>query len=200
MRNELIKIFLLLALTLYFTACPGKNNPSQTSGGIFTSDQTEEAGNDVKEANEMLKLIKQRFKDNEDRIDNLEAALKGKNSDKVRELTDQLVTEINAGSEIGQAAINKLRIAKDKNINDDYRNYLDLKIQALEKYVEAFEERRQAAILLRDAYDPKNAAKRDQTIAAFKERDDKFKSIVEDARKISEDANKLARESLNRKN
>jgi hypothetical protein len=195
---QILSAFVSLWLIFFLAACPAKNNSSQT-GGIFTLDQTEEAGNEVREANEMLKLIKQRFKDNEDRIDELQTALKGKDSEKVRSISDELVTQINAGSEVGEAAINKLRVAQEKNINDDYKEYLDLKIQALERYVQAFEERRQAAILLRDGYDPKNVAKRDQTIAAFKEREDKFKEIVEDARQISEQANKLARDSLNRK-
>ena len=181
-----------------FSACPGKKNSSQT-GGILTFDQTDEAGNEVKEANDQLKLIKQRFKENENRLEELQAAMKGKNPEKVREIADELVTQINAGTEVGEDAINKLRVAQEKNINEDYKKYLSLKIQALEKYVQAFEERRQAAILLRDGYDPKNAAKREQVIAAFKEREDKFKEIVQSARELSEEANRLARESLNRK-
>ena len=112
---------------------------------------------------------------------------------------EELITEINIGTEAGKEAINKLRIAQDKNINEDYREYLMLKIQALEKYVEAFEERRQAAILLRDGYDPKDAARRDQVVAAFKERDEKFKEIMEEARKSSEQANQVAKDSLNRR-
>ncbi|HVE56752.1 MAG TPA: hypothetical protein VNB22_07985, partial [Pyrinomonadaceae bacterium] len=120
-------------------------------------------------------------------------------SEKVRSISDQLVTEINAGTEVGEEAINKLRTAQEKNINEDYKQYLSLKIQALEKYVEAFEERRKAAILLRDGYDPKNAAVRDQVIGAFKEREEKFKEIMEEARQSSEEANQLAKDSLNRK-
>ncbi len=198
MKNNFIKILLLFGFLLLLAACPVKNTPSQP-GGIFSLDETEEAGNQVKAANEMLKLIKQRFKDNEIHLEELQTALKEKNADKVKSISDELVTQINAGTEVGEAAINKLRIAREKNINEDFKEYLRLKIEALEKYIEAFEERRQAAILLRDGYDPKNAAKRDQVIAAFKEREDKFKIIVQDARKMSEEANKLARDSLNRK-
>ncbi len=197
MRKDFI-IILFLAFSLFLAACAKKNNSSQT-GGIFTLDETADAGNTVREANDQLKQIKQRFKDNEPRLEELQAALKEKNSEKVKSISDQLVTEINAGTEAGEEAINKLRTAKDKNINEDYREYLDLKIMALEKYVEAFEERRKAAILLRDGYDPKNAAIRNQVIGAFKEREEKFKEIMEDARKSSEEANRLAKESLNRK-
>jgi hypothetical protein len=198
MSKTLIKILLTLAFSLMFSACPKKNNSPQT-GGILSFDETEAAGNEVKQANDQLKLIKQRFKENENRLDELQTAMKGKNPEKVREISDELVTQINAGTEVGEEAINKLRVAQEKNINKDYKEYLGLKIQALEKYVQAFEERRQAAILLRDGYDPKNAAKREQVIGAFKEREDKFKEIVQSARELSEEANRLARESLNRK-
>ena len=179
-------------------ACPGKNNSSQTSS-IFTLDETEEAGIQVKESNEMLKLIKQRFRDNEVRLEELQTALKGKNSDKVKAISDELVTQINAGTEVGEEAINKLRIAQEKNINEDYKEYLSLKIQALEKYVQAFEERRQVAIFLRDKYDPKSDVQRKIFKDEFERREEKFKGIIQEARQISEQANKLARESLNRK-
>jgi hypothetical protein len=162
-------------------------------------DETAEAGETVRESNEILKQIKKRFKDNEPKLQELQEAMKGKNTEKVKTISEELITEINLGTEAGQEAINKLRIAQDKNINDDYKEYLLLKIQALEKYVEAFDERRKAAILLREGYDPKNASQRQQVITAFKEREEKFKEIMEEARKSSEQANELARESLNRK-
>lgn len=193
-----IKI-LILAFSLFFAACSEKNNSKQSSGGIFTLDETAEAGETVKEANAILKQIKQRFNDNEPRLVELQAALKEQNPEKVRAITGQLIDEINAGTEAGEAAINKLRLAQEKNINDDYREYLSLKIQALERYVAAFEERRQAAILLKEGYTPKNDAKRREVIGAFNQREEKFKEIMDDARKISDDANDLAQESLNRK-
>ena len=190
--------FVSLLLIFASSACQSSSNQPKT-GGILSFDETADAGNIVKEANDELKQIKERFNNNEPRLDELQNALKTKNADKVREISDQLATEIYAGTDAGQDAIRKLRTAQGKNINEDYREYLGLKIAALEKYVEAFEERRQAAFLLRDGFDPKNAAKREQVVAAFKQREDKFKQIIEDARKSSEEANKLAKESLNRK-
>jgi len=201
-KTNLFLKFLCLAVSLWsiisLTACPGSNS-SQTGGGILSFDETADAGETVREANNILREIKQRFKDNEPKLEELQNALKEKNSDKVRIVSEELITQINVGTEAGKEAINKLRIAQEKNINEDYKEYLLLKTQALEKYVEAFEERRQAAILLRDGYDPKSAAKRDQVTAAFKEREEKFKVIMEDARKSSEEANQLAKESLNRR-
>jgi hypothetical protein len=187
------------SLSFLLSACPGKTDSSASGGGILSFDETADAGEMVREANNVLKEIKQRFKDNEPRLEELETALKEKNSDKVRAISEEFITQINIGTEAGEEAINKIRLAQDKNINEDYREYLLLKTQALEKYVEAFEERRQAAILLRDGYDPKNAAKRDQVVAAFKQREEKFKEIMEEARKSSEEANELAKDSMNRR-
>ena len=189
-------VFVSLCLIFFLAACSGKNNSSQTSSFF---DETEEAGKLVLEANGLLKQVKQRLGDNEDRRDELKAALKGKDVGKVKVIADELVTQINAGTEVGKEAINKLSEARKKNINDDYKNYLDLKIQALERYVLAFEELRQAAIILRNGYDPNNDAQRLQVIAASKERDIKFKQIMEEAHELSDDATKLAQESLNRK-
>ena len=204
-RKSILKCLCVAAAlwSIFFVAaCGSKNNSSQTTGGgssILSFDETKEAGDVVKESNEILKQIKKRFKDNEPKLEELQNALKEKNSEKVKTVSEELITQINLGTEAGQEAINKLRIAQDKNINQDYKDYLLLKIQALDKYIEAFEERRKAAILLKEGYDPKNAAQRQQVVAAFKEREDKFKEIMEEARKSSEQANQLAQESLNRK-
>jgi hypothetical protein len=201
LQRSILKILCVsvsLWLILFLAACPKTGGPTET-GGIFSSDETKDAGDTVKEANNILKLIKQRFKDNEPRLAELQKALKEKNSDQVRAISDELITEINAGTEAGEEAITKLRAAQEKKINADYKEYLSLKIMALEKYIEAFEERRQAAILLRDGFDPKNAAKRDQVVGAFLQREEKFKEIMEEARKLSEQANDLAKDSLNRK-
>lgn len=189
-------------LIFFAAACSNNNDTSQTGGGsgsILSFDETEDAKKIVRESNDILKKIKQRFKDNEPKLEELQNALKEKNAEKVKAVSEELITEINLGTEAGQEAINKLRIAQDKNINQDYKDYLLLKIQALEKYVEAFDERRKAAILLKDGYDPKNAAQRQQVITAFKEREEKFREIMEEARKSSEQANQLAQDSLNRK-
>ena len=203
-RDSRLKLYfkiLCVSASLWFilslTACPGK--PTQPGGGILSFDETAEAGETVREANNILREIKQRFRDNEPKLKQLQEALQKKDPDRVRGISEELITQINIGTEAGKEAINKLRIAQDKNINEDYKEYLLLKTQALEKYVEAFEERRQAAILLRDGYDPKNAARRDEVVAAFMKREEKFKEIMEDARKSSEEANDLAKESLRRR-
>lgn len=184
--------FLILAVTL--AACGGKPNES-----IFSRDETAEAANFVDSANRKLKLIKKRFKDNEPRYDDLKAALKSKDEAKVRAISNEFVDQISAGTQEGNEAIDLLKQARDMNVNADFRQYLDLKIASLEKYVEAFEQRRQAAQLLAEGYDPKDASKRDRVIAEFKQKEEKFNEIIEEGRQSSQDANDLAKESLKKK-
>ena len=198
MKKNLIK-FLLIALPILLIACGNNNSSSSSSSSIFTSDDTEEAGKIVREANAKLIEIKKRFKENSPRLQELQTALKEKKADKVREISDQLVTEINLGTEQGNEAINKIRVAKDMNINSDYKDYLSLKLDSLNKYIEAFDQRRQAALLLYNNYDPKDTVKREKTVAEFKQKEEKFMEIMEEARKSSESANMLAIETLRRK-
>lgn len=193
-----MKIFLtilLLLVALIFAACP-KNEDS--GGGIFEFDRTQEAASLVVEANDKLKQIKKLFKENEGRLEELKAAMNDKDEKKVKAISEELVYQINNGTKLGEEAIAKIEEAQAMNTNDDFKNYLGLKTQSLRKYIEAFEERRELAKLLHERYDPKNAAQRDFVLEEFKRREEKFKLIMEEGRKSSEDANALAKESLSK--
>ena len=193
MRRRSPKL-LTIALSLFLCACPGGSNRGGTD--IFQADETQEAAALVSEANVELRKIKQLFNEGSQGLSELEQAMRDRDEARVRAIADGFVTQINKGSEMGEKAIEKIRQAEQLNINEEFREYLSLKSAALSKYIQAFEERRQAAIILRDGYDPKNAAKRDQVVGEFKAREEKFKTIMEEARQLSEDANVLAKESM----
>jgi hypothetical protein len=99
---------------------------------------------------------------------------------------------------LGEEAVEKLERASRMNVNEDFKSYLTLKADSLKKYAEAFEERRQLAILLRDRYDPKNADQRDFVLEEFKRKEENFKRIIKEAQAISDRANTLAKESLSK--
>jgi len=184
---------LLLVFPILFLSCAEKDN---SDGGIFAFDQTQEAANRVQEANFKLQEIKRLFNTNEDRLEELKTAMNNKDEKKVKEISEELVYQINKGTKLGDEAIEKIEEAQGLNTNDDFKNYLGLKTQSLRKYIEAFEERRNLARLLNERYDPKNVAQRDFVMEEFKKREEKFKEIMEEGRKRSEDANALAIESL----
>ena len=117
-------------------------------------------------------------------------------TEKVRKIADDVVYLINDGASSANSAIEKIEKAQEMQINDDYREYLRLKEDALKKQMQAFEEYRQAARTLRDNYDPKNAQQRDKVKEEFKSRSENYQKIMEQARDYSSRANELAKEAL----
>jgi hypothetical protein len=195
MKKEIIKI-LPVIFSLLLSACPGKKDSSTS---MFSFDQTQEAYDTVFEANEQLKQIKKLFKENESRQDDLKTALEAKDAVKVKEIAEELAYQINTGTKLGNEAIEKIEKVQEMNVNEDFKYYLNLKVESLRKYIEAFEERRKLAILLHDSYDPKNTKQRDFFVQEFKKGDENFKRILEEAQASSEKANALAKEVLSKK-
>ena len=188
---------LLLAFSLFFTACAGEKD----SGGleIFSSDQTEEAVALITEANDQLKQIKQLLKNNEIRLEDLKTAMSEKNPTKVKSVSEDIIHQISTGMKLGEDAVKNLEKAERLNINDDFRTYLTLKMQSLLKYSEAYQERFELAKLLRDKYDPNNAEQRKTVGDEFQRREQTFMNIMKEAGKLSDQANDLAKEVNSRK-
>jgi hypothetical protein len=196
-----IRIFVqAFALTLIFTAFLSSCRSSSNSGGGFEilgpADETDDAGRIVAEANIDLKKIKVLYENNEDKRQELKAALEKNDTAEVKKISDTVVQIINEGFDSGKAAVDKVQEAQGMNINDDYKEYLSLKESALMKQMAAFEEYRQAARTLRDNYDPKNTQNRDKVKVDFDSRSDKYQKLMEEARSFSNQANELYKETL----
>lgn len=198
MRKKALKTLPLVFALLLISACPGGVDSSDSSS-IFSFDQTEEAFNTVSEANEQLKDIKRLFKENEGRQEDLKEAMNQKDAAKVKEIAEALVYQINNGTRLGEEAIAKIEKVQQMNVNEDFKNYLSLKAASLRKYIEAYEQRRQLAILLSKSYDPKDAKQRSRFVEEFKKADEIFKRTMEEARQSSDKANALAKEALSKK-
>lgn len=173
-----------------------------TTGGIDIlgpSDETEDASKIVEQANQDLTKIKRLYKENEGKREELKKAMEADDAVAVKKIADDVVYAINDGAAFGQSAVEKIRQAQDMKVNDDYREYLRLKEEALTKQLEAFENYRQAARMLRDNYDPKNKQLREKVNAEFKTRSENYRKVMETARDYSTRANELAKEVINRK-
>lgn len=171
---------------------------SASRGGfeiIGPSDETAEAAQLIVEANEDLKKIKVLYEKNEGKRAEIKNALEADNAEEVRKISDEVVYIINDGFDFGKNAVDKIARAQEMEINDDYREYLRLKEEALRKQMEAFEHYRQAARLLRDNYDPRNTQQRDKVKAEFTSRSENYAKTMEKARELSNHANELAKEA-----
>lgn len=193
-----INLFVLLLLFL-FAAC-SKSDSSNTFDVLSFSDDTSAAADYVLEANQDLNKIKIIYKKNEAKLDELKSAMSEKDIDKVKKITDDLVYIINDGMALGESAVEKIVKAQEMNINADFKEYLRLKEESLRKQLEAFENRRQAARLLRDSFGTNDPALIEKAKGGFKEKEESFEKTMKEAHEISLKANELAKEVSKKQN
>jgi hypothetical protein len=201
MKKDFVTLLILILLFIP-AACrkSGKTAPTEQPVGnleIFAvSDETVEAANLVEEANADLIKIKAIYKENESRIDELKAAMNERDIDKVKKIADDLVYKINDGVVLGESAVSKIEQAEEMKINEKFKEYLRLKEESLRKQLMAFEFRRQAGILLRDGFGTKDKQQIAKAKAEFKTKEENFQKYMEAARDLSQQANKLRKESM----
>lgn len=191
----------LSLLVFLFSACQKSGNSNSSSLDVFgLSDQTQEAAAIVEDANNDLKKIRKMYKENQSKIEELKSAMNEKRIEDVKKIADDLVYIINDGFVLGESAIQKIEQAEAMNINDKYKEYLQLKKVSLRKQLDAFEFRRQFAILLRDEFGTKDKFEVEKVKAEFKDREENFQTYMEKAREISGEANQLAKEAMQQSN
>lgn len=193
-RGECKILFAALICLFVFSAC-GKKDASEGFDILSFSDDTTDAAKLVEEANQDLNKIKILYKKNEVQLDELKAAMSGKDIETVKKITDDLVYVLNDGMSLGESAVEKIGKAQQKNIDADFKDYLSLKEESLRKQLEAFEHRRQAARLLRDSFGTADLKKYEEAIARFKEKEENFIKTMEESKVISKKANDLAKQS-----
>lgn len=196
-RRQVIVPIMWLALAAFiFTGCITTGRDGIELFG--PSDETSEAAKIVAEANKELTRIKVLYRDNEGKRQELKNALETNNAAEVKRISADVVQIINEGMNLGTSAIDKIEQAREMRINDDYKEYLRLKSEALRKQLDAFENYRQAARSLRDNYDPKNSQLREKVKVEFDQRSENYRTIMEKARDLSSQANELYKDSLRR--
>lgn len=187
---------ILLSLAIAFIGVSCKRSSTGSLDILGPSDETEEAGKIVFEANQDLTKIKVLYEKNEGKREELKNAMEKNDAVAAKKLADEVVNLINEGTDFGKTALEKLQKAQEMQINSDYREYLRLKEEAIKLQLEAFENYRQAARSLRDNYDPKNAALREKVKLEFKTRNDNYREKMEQARDKSNQANELAKAAM----
>lgn len=184
---------------LFFNAACEKSPNSTGLDVLGSSDETADAAQIVVEANKDLNKIKVLYKENEDKREEIKKAMEANDAETVRKISDDVVYLINDGMASGKDAIEKIQNAQEMAVNEDYREYLRLKEESLTRQLDAFENYRQAAIALRNNYDPKDKAMREKIKEEFKNRSENYRKIMESARDYSKRANELAKESASGK-
>ncbi len=188
---------LVIYVCLIVTSCETDGN---NAGGSFFSDgERDKAIKLIGEANLSLKRIKALYRNNKSKVDDLKAALNKKDVKKVKELADDLSLIILDGYALAETAQEKIEEAQYLKINDDWKEYLNLKAESLEMQIKAFDSRNASAKLLRDKFGGENKIEMQKAAATFKKNEKEFFKNLEKAKKLSSDADKLRKRVNNKR-
>lgn len=189
----------LILLSAFIFSCGADVSDNENDSGFFDfSSDTEKAVKLIEEANNELRRIKNLYNQNQTSLKELKEANQNRASEKVKFISRNLVDVINDGFVIADSAKSKVIEAQKFNIHQDYKDYLSLKEQSLEKQIEAFQFLYDAAKLLSDTAGSEDKQQIEKARFVFKEKEENFQSRMEEAKKISLEADDLAKESMTR--
>lgn len=190
------KVILLLIISLLAFSCGGSDENGEGEAGIFdfTSDRDKAVGL-IEDANNELKRIKILYTENREKLNQLKEATKAQDQTRVKELSNELVYTINDGFIFADSARSKIVQAQELNINQEFKNYLALKETSLDKQVEAFRFLHEAARLMRDSFGSGDKEQIEAARQNFLEKEKSFQDKMAEARKVSEQADELAKQA-----
>lgn len=199
LETKTLLLSCLILLSVFTFSCQSNTGESADNSSLFDfSSDAEKAVGLVGQANDELKRIKILYNENQNSLKDLKEASKNKDAEKVKTISKLLVDAINTGFVFADSAKSKIKEAQELNIHQDYKDYLSLKEQSLEKQLEAFQFLYDAAQLLHDTVGSQDKEQIEKSRFVFKEKEENFQMKMEEAKKISIQADELAKESLKR--
>ncbi len=200
LRRSKFLTFLLVVLLCGFSCNKdaGENSGDDSGFFDFTSDRDKAVGL-ISEGNDELKRIKILYTENREKLEELKTATKNQDLPKVREVSNDLVYTINDGFIFADSARSKIEEAQNLQINQEFKDYLALKEESLDKQVEAFKFLHEAARVMRDSFGSGNKEAIEAARQNFLEKEKSFQAKMDEARKVSEQGDELYKETLNKK-
>lgn len=199
MKSYKSKFLLLLLIALLSGFSCGKKADDDDVGFLdFTSDR-DKAVNLIDDANGELTRIKILYTENRQKLEELKEATKAQNSAKVKEVSNDLVYLINDGFVFADSARSKLQAAQELDVNQEFKDYLALKEESLQKQIEAFKFLHEAARVMRDSFGSGDKNAIESARQNFLEKEKSFQAKMEEARKVSNQADEFAKEIKNKK-
>lgn len=186
---------ILLILILFALGCGGGNGKDDGFDPLGFSDQTAEAVELAKKANEDLKEIRQIQRANRGKFEQLVQAMSDRDTPKVQKILDELIDAVGDGVALGETAIVRIDEATEKKTNDKFNEYLRLKQEALRKQIDAFKFRLGVAKTLREKFGTENQAEIETAKQDFLRQEENFKKLWEAAEELNDRATRLAREN-----
>lgn len=190
----------VLIAALFAAGCSFGSRSTGPGGEDLGSEaDRQKAAQLIEDANENIKGIKTLYRNNNQKVDQLEAALKAGDLKKVKELADELSLAINDGYLFADSIIDKLEKAQALDLNPTWKRYLSLKQESIELEIRAFDYRRNSAVLFRDKAGSEDPATLRLARDTFKKNEEGFKKYMADAEKVSKEADELRKASMNKR-
>lgn len=191
-------VFLILFVCL--TACKTEDRETGDSSILDFQDDTDRAIELIQEANRNLQSIKALYNTNNPKVEELKKALNAREIEKVQKIANELSLVIVDGYVFADNAKEKIDEAKNlSGINETLRNYLELKSESLELQIKAFDYRRDSAKLFRDQFGTEDTNQMELAKAKFTENEKKFAEYIAEAKKRSDEADKIWSDSKKKK-
>ena len=198
-RRKLALLFYLILLSVFAFSCKSNTTGTEDDSSLFDfSSDTEKAVELIQQANDELMRIKILYNENQNTLKDLKEATQKGESEKVKTISKMLVDTINTGFVFADSAKSKIEEAQELNIHQDYKDYLSLKEQSLETQIAAFQFLYDAAKLLSETAGAQDKEQAEKARFVFKEKEENFLMKMEEAKKISAQADDLAKESMKR--
>lgn len=201
--SKVLLLGLLVFLCFGLTNCSTGNvdDPDSDDSSVFDlRDDTDRAIDLIHEANRNLKSIRVLYNKNNPKMNDLKNALNKKDIKTVKKITEELNLVIIDGYVLAENAKEKIDKAKNLGgINQEFREYLELKSESLDLQIKAFNYRRDTAKLFRDEFGTEDAKAMDAAKAKFIENEKKFAENIAAAEKKSNEADKMWSDSKKKK-
>ncbi|NNE97943.1 MAG: hypothetical protein HKN25_02855 [Pyrinomonadaceae bacterium] len=189
---NVLTLLALICAALTLTTCKTSKS-SNGSSDTFDADDTAEASKLVLDANDNLKRIRSLYHNSQSKFNEFKKALDDRDAEKVGRLSDELSQIINDGYILAENARAKISDAKEKNINQEWREYLELKETSLDMQIKAFDFRKKSAELFRDKFGGDDTAKLAAAKREFMQNEENFNKYMAEAKKKNKEANDLAK-------
>ena len=188
-----LKQFLFSMSIAALLVSAGCNLGSRSSGPggeeMGSEADREKAFHLIEDANENIKSIKVLYRQNNAKVDDLQAALKAGDQKKVKELSEELLLAMNDGYLFADSIVDKMEQAQALDINQTW----------IELQIRAFDYRKSTAELFRDKVGSEDQATLKLARDTFKKNEENFKKYMNDAEKVSKEADELRKESMRRR-
>ncbi len=197
-RKPKLFISLILLSAFIFSCKPDAAGTDNNSSLFDFSSDTEKAVELVRAANDELMRIKILYNENQNTLKDLEEASKKGETEKIKIISKTLADTINTGFVFADSAKSKIQEAQGLNIHQDYKDYLSLEEQGLNKQLDAFQSLYEAAKLLNETTGLQDKEQAEKAGINFKEKEASFQKKMEEAKQINEQADKFYSESMKR--